>query len=75
MEPICPNAHFRIRSSAGVVVKSTYGYDILSNNDGYIKLAADALIANASLGTIGLNPIDVLPFCKYKIVDHVFHGR
>ena len=64
------------RSSAGVVLKSTYGYDILSNNDGYIKLAADALIANASLGTIGLNPIDVLPFCKCNIhvAVPVFHG-
>lgn len=50
------------RSSAATVVKTTYGHEIKSNKDDYISLAADAIIGVASLGVLGLNPVDLLPF-------------
>ena len=48
--------------SSGTIVKSTYGHEIMSNDDDYIKLAADAIIGVASLGVFGLNPVDLFPF-------------
>lgn len=60
--------------SSGSVVKSTYGHEIASNNDEYIKLASNALIDVLSLGMIGLNYVDAFPFCKSG-VSHCFTAR
>ena len=46
-----------------------YGHEIESNTDEYIKLASFTITSVLSLGVQGLNPIDNLPFCKYRIVD------
>ena len=52
------------RNSAGTIVRSTYGHEIESNEDGYIKLASDAIVAANSIAVPGLNLIDIAPICK-----------
>ena len=49
------------RMAAGTVVKTTYGYDIKSNEDSYNKLAIEAVSAVASLGLSGLTAVDLFP--------------
>ena len=56
------------RSSAATVVQTTYGHEIVSNTDDYISLAADAIIGVASLGVVGLNPVDLLPFREWAFI-------
>ena len=51
------------RFFAGTVVKTTYGHEIMSNSDEYINLASNAANKVASLGVLGLNPVDLLPIC------------
>lgn len=48
--------------AAGTVVKTTYGYDIQTNEDAYNKLAIEAVSAVASLGLNGLTAVDLFPF-------------
>ena len=60
------------------MVKSTYGYDIESNDDEYIKLVSEGSIAIGSLGVPGLNLVDTKALCKFvngllNIVEA--HGR
>lgn len=42
----------------------------MSNDDDYIKLAADAIIGVASLGVFGLNPVDLFPSRKWMTSLH-----
>lgn len=50
------------RLGSGIIVKSTYGRDIASNDDDYVKLATNTTVTMASLGIPGLNPVDLFPF-------------
>ena len=43
-------------------MKSTYGREIHSNEDDYVKLASDSVSSMTSLGVPGLNPVDLFPF-------------
>lgn len=52
------------RLAAGAMVKSTYGFEIQSSDDAYVRLAIEALTSVVSLGLIGATTVDVLPFCE-----------
>lgn len=60
------------RMSSGIIVKSTYGREIASNDDDYVKLAAATMVAMASLGVPGLNAVDLFPFCESETLDIYF---
>lgn len=63
--------------AAGTVVKTTYGYDIQTNEDAYNKLAIEAVSAVASLGLNGLTAVDLFPFresCEQHDIMR-FHSR
>ena len=47
--------------SSGIIVKSTYGYDIISSDDEYIKLAIRTAEELTSLGVPGLTVVDMFP--------------
>ena len=49
--------------AAATVVKLAYGHDILTNDDSYVKLAAEALIGVLGLGVTGLTAVDLFPIC------------
>ena len=53
------------RLSSGIIVKSTYGREIVSVDDDYVKLASDSVSSMTALGVPGLNPVDLFPFCEY----------
>ena len=60
-----PNLIVMKRLSSGIIVKSTYGREITSNNDDYVKLAAATMAAMTSLGVPGLNAVDLFPFREF----------
>lgn len=62
--------HFRLAS--GTIVKSTYGFDILSNDDAFNKLAIEAFTAVFSLGLNGLTSLDLVPLCEQIMVLRAF---
>ena len=55
--------------TAATMVKATYGYNIESHDDDYIKLASNAIISVGSLGVVGLNPIDFFPICLFYMLS------
>lgn len=50
--------------TAATIVKMTYGHEILTNDDSYIKLAIDAIGDALKLGVTGLTPVDLFPICR-----------
>lgn len=50
--------------SAAVIVKLTYGHEILTNDDSYVKLAAKALGDLLNLGVTGITFVDLIPIRK-----------
>lgn len=57
---------FIYRMLASTIVKSTYNYDIQSNEDAYNKLASEAASAVVSLGLNGLTLVDIFPSRKQE---------
>lgn len=53
------------------MVKSTYGHEITSIEDEYVKLAADAVTSTTALGIPGLNPIDLFPLREYILIRKI----
>ncbi|KAL0960005.1 hypothetical protein HGRIS_011657 [Hohenbuehelia grisea] len=51
--------------SVAIVMRITYGRNVDSNNDSYVKIARDAGTALADAGPPGGNPIDLFPFLQY----------
>ena len=66
---ICSRSYAKapVRLTSGTVVKSTYGHDIKSNDDDYVKMASEAVIAATSLGMMGLTPLDFVPIRESSI--------
>ena len=52
------------RLTSGIIVKSTYGREITSNDDDYVKLATNSVSAMTYLGVPGLNLVDLFPLCE-----------
>ena len=57
-------------------MKIGYGYQILSDDDEYIKIAENSSLAVASSGTPGMTPPDLLPIRAFSsALDIVRHSR
>ena len=50
--------------AAATVVKLAYGHEILTNDDDYIKMAAECLGDVLGTGMTGLTAVDLLPICE-----------
>lgn len=65
IQSILPKFIYSIaRMAAATMVKTTYDYDIQSNEDTYNKLASEAISAASSLGLNGLTVVDIFPHRK-----------
>lgn len=51
--------------TAAIVVKFTYGRDVVSNDDELVRVSVDATLQGIALGIPGLTPIDLFPFCRH----------
>ena len=48
---------------AGFIVLSTYGHEVISDDDPYVERVERAMYMTGNSGSTGLNLIDVLPPC------------
>jgi hypothetical protein len=53
------------RYTTTLIMKIAYGYQILSDDDEYIRMAENTSLAVARSGIPGTTPPDLLPFCAY----------
>ena len=52
--------------TSATVVKLAYGHEILTNDDSYIKLTAEALGDLLQLGVTGMALVDLFPIRKLR---------
>jgi hypothetical protein len=50
-------------------MKIAYGYQILSDDDEYIRMAENASLAVAGSGIPGTTPPDLLPICAFFLLQ------
>ena len=52
--------------TAAVVVKFTYGRDVVSTDDELVRVSVAATVKGVALGIPGMTPIDLFPFCELR---------
>ena len=50
--------------TSATIVKLTYGHEILTNNDSYIRLTTEAVGSLVQLGVTGMTLVDLFPIRK-----------
>ena len=60
-----PRVKYFVSFVAGIIALSTYGHEVVHEDDPYIELVEKSMRLTVGSGAFSTTIIDIFPFCKY----------